>query len=65
MPLTCKAFLSFAGNASWAGRPRPALKESPRTTSLIGLAAGCACADAAVAIVIKASINTAMCMNIP
>ena len=62
MPLACKAFCSLAGNASWAGRPRPALKESPRTTSLIGLAARLRLSGDC-AIVIKASINTAMCMK--
>src|SRR5689334_14823103 len=50
------------GNASWPGRPRPALKESPRTTSLTGFVAS---AQAGFAIVIKASINTAMCMKNP
>src|SRR4051812_3735016 len=58
-PLACRAFCSLAGNESEADRPRPALRESPRTTSLIGLAAS-APASAGPA-VINASINTSMC----
>src|SRR5262249_25318346 len=62
MPLSCKAFLSLAGNASWAGRPSPALRESPSTTRLTGFPS----ASAARAVtVIEASINTAMCLDHP
>ena len=43
IPLAFKAFCSRAGNAAESERPRPALKESPSTTILIGFAA---CADA-------------------
>jgi hypothetical protein len=60
--LSCKAFWSFIGNASWPAKPRPALKESPSTTSLIG---DLACALAPSTPVIKATINTAICMNNP
>src|SRR5579883_913294 len=61
-PLSFKAFCSRAGNAAGPGRPRPALKESPKTTSLIGLVspAGAACANAGDTVII-ATINTTMC----
>jgi putative ABC transport system ATP-binding protein len=65
IPLVSKAFCNFAGNAALAGRPSPALKESPSTTILTGLAAPAdgPCA-LAVAAVIKATINTSMCTNV-
>src|SRR5258708_2688513 len=49
IPLSFRAFCNRTGNAAVAGRPYPALSESPSTTSLIGLLAG-ACADAGPAI---------------
>src|SRR5205085_2983282 len=55
-PLPFKAFCKRASNAAGPGRPRPALKESPSTTILTG------CANTGPA-VIKAAINTSMCMN--
>src|SRR4051812_6285510 len=66
IPLASNAFCSRAGNAADAERPSPALRESPRTTILIGLAglAGGDCAKQ-VCVVIKAIINTSMCKNIP
>src|SRR5215471_7668237 len=39
-PLPFNAFCNRAGNAAAAGRPRPALSESPRTTIFTGLVAG-------------------------
>src|SRR5438477_2283837 len=55
-PLSFKAFCKRAGNAAGPDRPRPALKESPRTTILTGRAnTGPA--------VMRAAINTSMCMN--
>src|SRR5437763_1961837 len=55
-PLSFKAFCKRAGNAAWPDRPRPSLKESPRTTILTG------CANTGPA-VMRAAINTSMCMN--
>src|SRR3954469_18387835 len=48
MPLACKAFCSRAGNAAAAGKPSPAVSESPSATTLMApLAGGAAvCADA-------------------
>jgi putative ABC transport system ATP-binding protein len=65
IPLSSKAFCNRAGNAAEAERPRPALKESPRTTILTGLA-GAVAGDWAKTgpAVIKAIINTRMCANI-
>src|SRR5882672_7346732 len=64
-PLLFKAFCSRAGNAADAGRPRPALSESPNTTILIGFAGTAA---GACAITVPAAIrdrpNTSMCTNI-
>src|SRR5687768_8951944 len=65
IPLSPKAFCKRAGNAAEAERPRPALKESPRTTILTGLAGAAAGAWAKTGpAVIKATINTRMCANI-
>src|SRR4051794_12299735 len=44
-PCSFRAFCKRTGNAASPGRPCPAVRESPRTTSLIGLFAG-ACAEA-------------------
>src|SRR5882757_9978869 len=65
IPLFSNAFCNRAGNAAAAGRPRPALSESPNTTTLIGLAGAIAgvCADTVPA-AIKARPNTSMCANI-
>src|SRR3954464_5545981 len=66
IPLACNAFCRRAGNAAVAGRPSPALRESPRTTILTGFTWGVAGACAkTVCVVIKAIINTSMCTNIP
>ncbi len=68
IPLSLKAFCKRAGNAAEAERPRPALRESPRTTILIGLAGTLPAAEPSWAktgpAVIKATINTRMCANI-
>src|SRR4051812_25517794 len=64
IPLDFNAFCRRTGNAWSAGRPSPAVSESPKATILIGLgdmAAG-ACASACPAIR-KARINTMMCAN--
>src|SRR5665213_2616424 len=64
IPLDCNDFCRRSGNAAAAGRPRPALSESPSTTSLIGLAAVARWVWAtAVPAVIKAKPNTSMCTN--
>ena len=64
IPLVSNAFCKRTGNAAAAGRPRPALKESPRTTTLIGLAISLAPPPAKAApAVIKPIINTSMCTN--
>src|ERR1700754_2667997 len=65
IPLLAKAFCNRAGNAAEAGRPRPALSESPNTTILIGFAGATArvCADA-IPPTIKARPNTSKCANI-
>src|SRR5277367_3241373 len=67
IPLSFNAFCNFCGNESAAARPSPALSESPSTTILIGLAAAGAgaCAKALLAAVIKTTLNTSMCTNIP
>src|ERR1700761_1331091 len=64
IPLAFKAFSSCSGNAAEPGRPSPALRESPSTTTLIGFSAATAgvWANPAPAI-IKPIINTTMCMN--
>ena len=66
IPLASKAFCRRAGNAAEADRPRPALRESPSTTILIGLAGAAAgtCWAKTGPAVIKAIINTSMCANI-
>ncbi len=56
-------FSSRAGNAASAGRPYPALKESPSTTILTGFAGAAASAEAAV-VADNPSTNTIMCTNI-
>jgi len=38
IPLVSNVFFKRAGKAAEAGRPKPALRESPKTTILIGLA---------------------------
>src|SRR6478735_1574266 len=64
IPLVSNAFCKRVGNAAAAGRPSPALKESPRTTTLIGLAISLAPPPAKAApAVIKPTINTSMCTN--
>src|SRR5664279_6172878 len=67
-PRSFRAFCRRAGNAAAAGRPRPALKESPSTTILIGLSlalASLATEDWALTVpaVIRPTINTSMCTN--
>src|ERR1700744_61442 len=66
IPLACNAFCSRSGNAAEACRPRPALSESPSTTILTGFA-GCAAGACAATIgaVMKATINTSICTNMP
>src|SRR5229473_1709891 len=66
IPLIFRDFWSRTGNADTAGRPRPALSESPNTTILIGFVGPVAdvCAEAVPA-VMKTMANTSMCMNIP
>src|SRR5665213_3467623 len=64
-PLDRKDFSSRCGNAAGAGRPRPALSESPNTTILIGfgpaMAAVCANAVPVISVTIA---NTSMCADI-
>src|SRR5215475_1132011 len=71
-PLPFNAFCNRAGNAAAAGRPRPALSESPRTTIFTGLFAGWLSSLAppvagpsatACPAAVKASINTSMCAS--
>jgi len=63
--LSFKAFCKRTGNAAVADRPRPALRESPRTTILTGLSGAAAGVWAkAGPAVIKATINTRKCANI-
>src|SRR3954471_20165848 len=68
IPLSSKAFCSRAGNAEAAGRPSPALSESPSTTILIGLSFTLVSAVSAdwaetAPLVITPTINTSMCTN--
>src|SRR6185312_9789760 len=63
IPLFFNAFSSRSGKAASAGRPSPALSESPRTTMLTGFAAAVARTDTAV-VADNASTNTIMCTNI-
>src|SRR5215471_18186878 len=64
IPLSFNAFCNRAGNAEAAGRPSPALSESPSTTILTVFAPPAAgtCATACPAAV-KAIINTSMCAS--
>jgi putative ABC transport system ATP-binding protein len=62
IPLSRSAFCSRAGKAAASGRPRPALKESPSTTSLTGFAAFAACGRVnPIPAVITPNVNTSMC----
>jgi putative ABC transport system ATP-binding protein len=62
MPLDSKAFCRRTGNAWLAGRPSPAVRESPKATILTGFAGAAAgfCARA-LPVIRKARINTMMC----
>src|SRR5438552_3562412 len=65
IPLVSKAFCRRAGNAAGADRPRPALSESPKTTSVIGFDSPPAGVSAhAISAVIRPIINTSMCTKI-
>src|SRR5690349_9827024 len=62
IPLDSNAFCRRAGKAWSAGRPSPAVSESPKATILIGLAGAAAGACARACPVIRnARINTMMC----
>src|SRR5665213_1082350 len=58
-----KDFSSRCGNAAGAGRPRPALSESPNTTILTGFGPAAVCANAAPVITVTIA-NTSMCADI-
>src|SRR5512139_391425 len=55
IPFALRARASFAGNVSSAGKPKPALSESPRTTTRTGLSAAF---DAAAGIIQQNNVSS-------